>query len=111
MPDRPPAGFWGKFKHAFAIDPQAEQVTAEEEVLLEKVAGGVVRRRLEVPAEMFLESVRPLSFLGSQALVFLQPILAIVLNPTEIEKFSRLLEKRAALPRLVALIEEQAAKR
>ncbi len=111
MPERPPAGFWGKIKHAFAIDPEAETITPEEEVLLAKVAGGVVRRGLEVPAEMFLESVRPLSFLGSQALVFLQPILGMVLNPTEVEKFSRLLEKRSALPRLVALIEEQSAKR
>lgn len=111
MPEQPPAGFWGKLRHAFAIDPEAETISAEEEVLLAKVAGGVVRRRIEVPAEMFLESVRPLSFLGSQALVFLQPILAMVLQPTEIDKFARLLEKRSALSRLVSLIEEQAAKR
>lgn len=106
-----PAGFWGKLRHAFAIDPEAEAITSEEEALLARVAVGVVRRGLEVPAGMFLESVRPLSFLGSQALVFLQPILAMVLNPTEVETFATLLEKRSALPRLIALIEEEAAKR
>ena len=70
-----------------------------------------VKRQLEVPANMFLESVRPLNFLGSQALVFLQPILGMVLNPAEVEKFAKLLEKRNALPRLIEKIEEGASKR
>lgn len=111
MTETKPTGFWERLRHAFAIDASAEAITAEEEVLLSKVAAGVVRRQLEVPAGMFLESVRPLNFLGSQALVFLQPILGMVLNPAEVEKFARLLEKRNALPRLIELIEEGAAKR
>lgn len=111
MTETKPTGFWGRLRHAFAIDAEAEKVTAEEEVLLAKVAAGVVRRQLEVPASMFIESVRPLNFLGSQVLVFLQPILGMVLNPTEVEKFSKLLEKRNALPKLIELIEDGAAKR
>lgn len=104
-------GFWAKVRHAFAIDPASEVISAEEEGLLSKVATGVVKRQLEVPASMFLESVRPLNFLASQALVFLQPILGMVLSPAEVEKFAKLLEKRNALPRLIELIEDGAAKR
>ena len=45
----------------------------EQEALLTKVATEIVRRRLTVPAILFLETCKPLNFIGSQMLIALKP--------------------------------------
>ena len=52
--------------------PPEDGLTLEEEELLRKVAQKVVDRRMTVPAIIFLESVKPLSYIGSQVMVFLE---------------------------------------
>ncbi len=51
-----------------------------DEALIAAVAGRVVRMGLAVPAVFFLESTKPLSFVGSQALVFFEPFVKAFLN-------------------------------
>jgi hypothetical protein len=96
-------------KTAFAIRTSADPLTAEEVALLDKVASAVVARRMSAPAVLFLESAGPMNFLGSQALHFLTPILSLACDTREIELAAQLLERRDAIPRLVALIEAQSA--
>ena len=48
--------------------------------LLKMIANQIVKRKLTTPAIMFFESVKPLSFIGSQGMVFLQPIVQAFLN-------------------------------
>jgi len=55
-----------------------DDMTNEE--LLDAVAKRVVGMRLAVPAVFFLESTKPLSFLGSQLLIFLQPFVQAFLK-------------------------------
>lgn len=98
-----------KFQHAFALRPEGESLTAEEQTLLEKVAATVVARRMAGPAVLFLESAGPMNFLGSQALHFLAPILDLACDAREIEQAARLLERRDAIPRLIELIEARSA--
>ena len=76
--------------------------------MLERVADAVVAREMAVPAVVFLESVGPMNFLGSQALHFFTPILEVVLSRPDLERVALLLERRDMLPRLTALIERQA---
>ncbi len=57
------------FKHAF--EANGEKFTGSDIVLIKKLADFVVRRNMSVPAVMFLESVRPLNFVGSQSWFFL----------------------------------------
>ncbi len=95
-------------KHAFAVGPTNEPLTREDEVLLAKMATVVVQRGMASPTVLFLESIGPMNFLGSQALHFLTPILNLACETREIEQAARLLERRDALPRLVALIEAKA---
>lgn len=92
-------------RHAFAIQPDEQPFTAEEQALLDKVATAIVERRMAGPAVLFLESAGPMNFLGSQALHFLAPILDLACDAREIEQAARLLERRDAIPRLIALIE------
>ena len=85
--------------------------TPEEEALLERVAARVVELRLEVAAVLALESVRPLSFVAGQAMVFFQPLVQALLRFDDYRRFAGLLEHRESLDRLVSLIERRAEAR
>lgn len=98
--------FIAGLKHAFAVDSGETDFTPEDMALLQKIAGGVVKRQLATPAMMFLESVRPLNFLGSQVLIFFQPIVGMVISTTEMERFSQILERRSSISILIDLIEK-----
>ena len=104
---------WDKVRdelaHAFSTKPEAEVLASEDLVLLERVADAVVRRGMTAPATIFLESLGPMNFLGSQALYFLAPIVEWALNAKEIERVARLLERRDTIPRLIAIIETKSA--
>jgi hypothetical protein len=100
-------GLKGRLRHAFAISPEGQPLSVEEIALLEKVAEVVVRRGMAAPATMFLESLGPMNFLGSQALHFLTPFLEVVFPQRDIARVAHLLERRDTLTRLVAIIESR----
>ena len=79
--------------------------------LLEQAATEVVRRRLETPAILLLEMHRPLTFLGSQALVLFTPMLAPAFGVERLERITALLEDRRNLDLLLNRMEELAAQR
>ncbi len=79
-------------------------------VLFEKIAKKIVEREMTVPAIMLLEMVKPLSFLGSQALVFLNPIVSLVVSSGDYYRFVRLLEERENIEKLAVAIEEENAR-
>ncbi len=92
-------------RHAFAVQSEVHPLTAEDAALLERVAVAVVKRGMAAPATVFLESLGPMNFLGSQALHFLAPIIECALQAKEVEQVARLLERRDTIPRLIAVIE------
>lgn len=92
-----------EIRHAFTTeDPQ---FTSEEIAILEKVATEVNKRRMSHAAILFLESVRPLNFIGSQLMVALKPLLDIFVNTSEYEKIIKTIEKRGSISQLIELIE------
>ncbi len=100
-----------RLQHAFAVDPEGVLLSPEDMALIEGIATAVVERGMATPAMVFLESVGPMNFLGSQAMHFLTPLLEVVFPPRDIERVALLLERRDTLLRLTALIERQAASR
>jgi hypothetical protein len=104
-------GLKARVRHAFAVEPAGQPLSAEDTALLERVAAAVVEREMAVPAVVFLESVGPMNFLGSQALHFFTPILEVVFPQRDVERVALLLERRDTLSRLAALIERQAETR
>ncbi|MBI3357249.1 MAG: hypothetical protein HY038_10855 [Nitrospirae bacterium] len=104
---------WGRvlagLSHAFATKTDAEVFTLEDLELLERIADAVVKRGMAAPATVFLESLGPMNFLGSQALYFLTPILEFAFNVKELEQVARLLQRRDTIARLIALIESKSA--
>jgi len=91
--------------HAFSTRSEAEIFTIEDLALLQRIADAVVQRRMAAPAVLFLESLGPMSFLGSQALHFFAPIIELAFSAREVSQVAALLERRDTTIRLIALIE------
>ncbi|HEX7880104.1 MAG TPA: hypothetical protein VF720_11880 [Candidatus Eisenbacteria bacterium] len=87
-------------------DKPGEPTPADIE-LLETIAKAVVVRRMTVPAILFLESSRPLSFLGSQFLYFLEPIVRTFIKGDQYRRVAVLMEDRGNVERLLLAIESQ----
>ena len=106
-------GKWDKIRtelsHAFSTKSGPELFTSEDLILLERVADAVVKRGMAAPATVFLESLGPMNFLGSQALYFLTPIVEWAFQAKEVEQVARLLERRDTISRLIAIIETKSA--
>ncbi len=86
-----------KWSHAFAINDDEVAWTPQEKELINKLARFVVRRRMTSVAVMTLESSRPLNFVGSQALAFLAPLLTLIFNRSDVDRFTELLDKRQSI--------------
>lgn len=98
-------------RHAFATRSESQPLSVEDVELLERVASAVVKRGMTAPATVFLESMGPMNFLGSQTLHFLTPIIECVFNTKEVEQVARLLERRDTISRLIVLIDAKSAPR
>ncbi len=79
--------------------------TEEDERLLDKLAAGVVRYGMTVPAIFLLESSKPLSFVGGQFLHFLSPIVHSLVDARELDRLAFLLERRDTVEELLLRIE------
>ncbi len=106
------------FRKAFAIEPDETQLYADEDIplerkraLLEKLAQEIVDRRLAVPAILFLETVKPLSFLGSQALIFIEPIVQSIFSFKSYREVTLMMENRENVELLMQEIEQRERKR
>jgi len=90
-------------------DPEKPPLPEEEDAVLEKLAKKVVEWRMAVPAIIALESVKPLNFIGSQAMVFFEPIIQAVFNIKDYDTFRIALEKRETIEILLLKIEKHDA--
>ena len=97
-------------KNAFG-NPDQEIVSPDEipperkKVLFETLAREIVERRLTAPAIFFLESVKPLNFLGSQAMIFFEPIIHSIFYFQAYSEFAILLQDRETVEKLIQEIE------
>jgi len=96
---------WQTLKHAFAM-PDQDAPSPEEERWLERIADRVVQRGLAAPAVFLLQSVQPLSFVGSQVVAFFAPIASLVLPAQACEKAVQMLARRDAAQTLLRMIED-----
>jgi hypothetical protein len=95
------------FKDAFALPPEGEKpiLTERQGEILDKLAQKVVVWKMTVPAIMFLETARPLSYVGSQAMVFFEPMVKAVFNVAEYDEVRILMEDRRNVEELLLRIE------
>ena len=81
------------------------QVTPQQAAAAEKVAGFVHRHGLETPAVLWLESLQPMAFLGSQLMHILSPTVNVFLPGSHWDAMSTLLEDRRGMEFLLTRIE------
>ena len=95
--------------HAFATEPPTSALSTDDLEFMERIADALVKRGMGAPAAMFLESMGPMNFLGSQALHMLTPIIVCSFYVKDMERLARMLERRDIISRLIALIETKAS--
>lgn len=100
-------GLREKLRHAFAVDPEPGPDSALPETL-ERLARLAVQRRMEIPAVIFLETIRPLGFLASQAALAAWPLLKAFGGFEGFREAAQSLEDRRTLQRLIDRIEDLA---
>ena len=74
--------------------------------LIEGLADWIKRRGLTLPAMILLETHQPLSFIGSQALLFFQPFLGFLVNDEIIREYAVLFEDRTSVEWLLQHLED-----
>jgi hypothetical protein len=87
------------------VKPRPESLTPEDRAMLESMAGWLGSRRLTVPAVLFLESVKPLHFVGSQMLFFFEPMVHAFVSGKNYSRFAQLMENGDALEEFLVMIE------
>ena len=81
----------------------------EDRAFLDELADGIARRRLTAPALFFLESMKPLNFVGSQTLHFFRPMVQMIWsNPDRYDRLARLLEQRGTIELILRRLEARA---
>jgi len=91
------------------IDSWGEELSVEErDAVLRKAADAILRRRLEAPAILLLQSNKPLARIGSQATIVFAPFLVPFFGFDNIRTLSSLLADRENVEMLITLLEEGA---
>jgi hypothetical protein len=80
---------------------------ARRDALIESLAQRIEAMGLATPAILMLEAHKPLSFLGSQAILIAQPLLNVAFNPTASQEVADLLEDRSNVERLIERLERR----
>ncbi len=96
------------------LPSEEKGLTPEESEIMTKIATKVVRMQMTVPAIMFLESVKPLNWIGSQVMVFFEPFVSALFGDRaygffsvkDYNVFRQMMEKRENTERLLQKIEE-----
>ncbi|MGB9589952.1 MAG: hypothetical protein ACP5QG_03260 [candidate division WOR-3 bacterium] len=77
-----------------------------EDELTERIAKRVVDMGMGMISIAFLESLKPISFIGSSILVFARPIFSVFFDGTAYDRFVELVEDRRNIEHLVDRIEQ-----
>jgi hypothetical protein len=90
-----------------------EEVIQEKELdeFIEKFSDKIVALNFSILAVVTLESIKPLSFLASQAMVFFEPIVKAFFTARDYDKLYRILEDRQLIEKLITRIEEKTDKK
>ena len=80
-------------------------VSEAEQNAVDKVVRLILRFGLSVPAILFLESMRPLNFLGSQFMHIMSPAVHTLVPMAEWDHLAHLLEDRRGVEYLIRRIE------
>ena len=79
--------------------------TQRREQLLNAVTQRVEELGLTAPAILFLETYKPVAFLGAQLLWAAEPFLSLGFNAADLHDLTRLIEERTGIEELIRRLE------
>lgn len=98
------------FRDMFSLGPRPQgkeqQLTPHQEEILDKIAKRVIYWKMSVPAILFLESVKPLNYIGSQMMAFFEPFVQTLFSWKDYEEFRKMMEERGTIELLLQRIEK-----
>jgi hypothetical protein len=97
------------FRDFFSLGPKEKEgqgLTPEQEEILNKIASKVVLWKMSVPAVLFLETMKPLNYIGSQMMVFFEPFVQTLFSWKDYDKFRKMMEERGTVELLLQRIEK-----
>jgi len=85
---------------------ELKELTPHQEEILIKIARKVVQWKMAVPAILFLESMKPLNYIGSQMMAFFEPFVQTLFSWKDYDELRRMMEERETVERLLQKIEQ-----
>ena len=85
---------------------ELKELTPQQEEILTKIAQKVVHWKMAVPAILFLESMKPLNYIGSQMMAFFEPFVQTLFSWKDYDELRRMMEERETVERLLQKIEK-----
>lgn len=85
---------------------EQKELTPQQEEILTKIAQKVVHWKMAVPAILFLESMKPLNYIGSQMMVFFEPFVQTLFSWKDYDELRKMMEERETVERLLQKIEQ-----
>lgn len=81
------------------------EINESDKNVITELAQKIVRHNMTVPAILFLEAYRPLSFVGSQAMLVFKPIVSLIHSMKSYDVIQRILEERDGIELVIREIE------
>jgi hypothetical protein len=102
-----PNGLWQWLRQAFAIESaEACAPTDRQQEICDRLLKEIARRGMTVPALLWLETSRPLNYVGAQLMHFCEPVLSAVCDAAACREFALFLERPGAIEYLCRRLEE-----
>ncbi|MBN2542212.1 hypothetical protein JXI42_05050 [bacterium] len=83
-----------------------EEITESQIKVLDRLGKKVAEWQMTVPAILFLEQIKPLNFVASQAFLFFEPYVTLLFKGEAMVEFRRALSKREGIEILIEAIEK-----
>ncbi|MBL9150723.1 MAG: hypothetical protein JNM94_18705 [Phycisphaerae bacterium] len=97
------------FKNAFDLGPKGPiEPSPEERETLDRILTVVVRKGMTTPAQLFLESARPMNGVGANALRFFEPMVSAVVDRDALVRLANFLERRGSVDWMCRRLDELA---
>ncbi|MDK2976125.1 MAG: hypothetical protein PWP06_600 [Candidatus Marinimicrobia bacterium] len=77
----------------------------KKKAMTDKIARAIVRRGMSVPAVFFMQTFKPMNFIGSQTVVFFGPVLESLFPRSDIYGIAEFMEERENVEQLMERIE------
>lgn len=97
------------FREMFSFqpkDPKEKELTQHQHEILDKISKKVIYWKMSVPAILFLETMKPLNYIGSQMMVFFEPFFQAIFSWKDYDELRKLMEERGTVEILLQKIEK-----